>query len=88
MLIQNCAALLTDTIGLMNDATGSNNCDEFRLSMYSVYLDHKRGSRPIAPDEYLELAERKYHTIYWQGKWTASKPDTSSEYYVGNERGE
>ena len=83
MLVQNCATLLTDKISLMSNTMCSADCDEFRVFMQLVYFNHKRGSCPIAPAEYLELAEREYCTMYWQGKWTALNLDVSSGFYVG-----
>ena len=68
VLIQNCAALPTDTIGLMNSTMCSTNCDKFRVFMPLVYFDHKRSSRPIAPTKYLELAKQKYQTIVLEGE--------------------
>ena len=84
MLIQNCVTLLTDTIGLMNDTMCSADCNEFKVFMQSVYFNHKRRSQPIAPVKYLELAEHKYRTMYQQGKWTASKSDALSGFYIGS----
>ena len=82
LLLQNCSGLPTDTMGLLNDIMGSADCDEFSGFMNSVYFDHKRKTREITHQEYLRLAEAEYRTLYRAGKWTASRNDPTSGFFV------
>ena len=75
-------SLPTDTMGLLNDTMGLADCNKFSGFMNSVYFDHKRKTREITHQEYLCLAEAKYHTLYQAGKWTASRNDPSSGFFV------
>ena len=69
-------------MSLLNDTMGSADCDKFRGFMTSVYLDHKRKTRVISHQEYLRLAEIEYRTLYRAGKWTASRNDPTSGFFV------
>ena len=88
LLLQNCSGLPTDTMGLLNDTMGSADCAEFSGFMNSVYFDHKRKTRVIPHQEYLRLAEAEYRTLYRAGKWTASKNDPASGFFVDGGRGQ
>ena len=83
MLLQNCAGLPMDMMGLLNDIMGSADCEEFSEFMNLAYFDHKRKTRIIAHQEYLRLAESEYWTLYWSGKWTVSKNNRMSGFYAG-----
>ena len=50
--------------------------------MYSEYFNHKRKTREITHQEYLRLAEAEYRTLYRAGKWTASRNDPTSGFFV------
>jgi len=84
LILQNCSGLLTDTIGLLNNTMGSKDCDEFSVLMNSVYFDHKRKTRVISHQEYLRLAEAEYRTLYRVGKWTSSRNDPTSGFFVNH----
>jgi len=66
----------------------SAECDDFSLYMKSVYFNHKRQTKVITPMEYLKITELEYHTLYCTRKWTASKTDQSSGFFVGGYPGQ
>ena len=82
VLLQNCAAIPTDTMGLLNDAMVSADCNEFTRYMTSIYFASKRENLFGGYMDYLDLDKAKYWTLYRKEKWT--KKDVKSESEFGN----
>ena len=70
LLLQNCAAISTNTIGLLNDVMSLTDCQEFTAYMQSIYFALKRSSTVGGYMEYLDSDESEYRTLYRKGKWT------------------
>ena len=83
LLLQNCSAIPTDAMGLLNDVMSSADCSEFTNYMQSIYFASKRTGTVGDYMEYLDVAEAEYRTLYRKGKWTkASTPQESG--FVGD----
>ena len=86
LLLQNCSAILTNAMGLLNDVMLSADCSDFTSYMKSIYFASKRTGTVGDYMEYLDAAEAEYRTLYRKGKWTkASAPQDSG--FVGDEPG-
>ena len=62
MILQNCEAVPTDTLGLLNKIMISADCDEFTEYMKSIYFASKRNQSAPASSftDYLNTAESEY----------------------------
>ena len=87
VLLSNCKCLPTDMMGILNDIFCSAACSDFVDYMKAIYFSHKRGTMVITPLELCALAEMEYRTAYRNGKWTASKSDPDSGFYVDESAG-
>ena len=73
VLLQNCDAIPTNTMELINDIMTSADCDEFTEYMKSIYFASKRKKILLASFTcYLNTAESEYRTLYRARKWTKS----------------
>ena len=68
LLLQNCGAIPTDIMGLLNDGMVSADCEEFTSYMKSIYFAAKRTSSGQSYMPYLDAAEAEYRTLYRRGK--------------------
>ena len=68
LLLQNCSALPTDTMGLLNDVMVSADCREFVEYMQSIYFASKRNNTEQGHMEYLDSTEGEYRTLYHKGR--------------------
>ena len=83
LLLQNCAAIPTDAMGLLNDVMSSADCKDFTDYMKSIYFASKRTNTVGDYMVYLDAAEGEYRTLYRKGKWTkAAAPQESG--FVGD----
>ena len=64
LLLQNCGAIPTDIMGLLNDVMVSADCKEFTSYMKSIYFASKRNSSGQGYMPYLDAAEAEYCTFY------------------------
>ena len=81
VMLQNCDAIPTDTMGLLNDVMILADCSKFSDYMKSIYFMLKRNKTSTAYNSYLNTVESEYRTLYHAGKWTKSKQDHDSEFY-------
>ena len=86
MLLQNCEAVPTDTLGLLDQIITSADYDEFTKYIKRIYFTSKRNRSVPASSftSYLNMAESEYRTLYCAEKWTKSKADPDSGFYAGN----
>lgn len=91
LLLQDCLAIPTDTMGLLNDVMVLADCDEFTDYMKSIDFASKRNYTVGGYMEYLDTAEAKYPTLYRKNKWAKndSNPDSAfvGDYDEGDGRG-
>ena len=57
LLLQNCSAIPTDTMGLLNNVKSSANCDDFADYMKSIYYVSKRAATVGGYIEYIDSAK-------------------------------
>jgi len=84
LLLQNCSAVPTDTMDLLNNVMSSTDCQDFTNCMKSIYFVSKRTSTAGGYMEYLDSAESEYRTLYRKGKWTKAAINQDSG-FVGDE---
>ena len=82
LLLQNCNKVPIETIGLLRDIFCCIKCEEFTTFMSNVYYNHKRNTHVVDYMDYLTLAESEYRTLYRKGKWTESKSDPVSGFFI------
>ena len=70
LLLQNCAVIPTDAMGLLNNVMSSADCKDFTEYMKSIYFTSKRTNTVGDYMVYLDAAEAEYQTLYRKGKWT------------------
>ena len=85
MLLQNCEAVPTDTLGLLDQIITSADYDEFTKYIKRIYFTSKRNRSVPASSftGYLNTAEPEHRTLYRARK---SKADTDSGFYAGDPR--
>ena len=83
LLLQNCGAIPTNTMGLLNDLMPSADCLEFTEYMKSIYFASKRINTIRDYMAYLNCAEGKYRTLYRKGKWTKASAPQDSGFTAG-----
>ena len=64
LLLQNCVAIPTNTMGILNNVISLANCQEFTAYMQSIYFASKRDSTVGGYMKYLDSAESDYRTLY------------------------
>jgi len=69
-------------IGILNNIFCSAACPRLIEYMKNMYFSHKRGTLVNTPLKFFWLTEMEYRTIYRHSKWTASKSDPDSGFYV------
>lgn len=83
ILLVNYGKLPTNKMGLLKDTFCSAECEDFTAFITSIYYKHKRKTNVINYMKYITLAKSEYRMLYQNQKWTVSKNDLSSGFYVG-----
>ena len=63
----------------------STENDDVSSFMKLVYFDHEMKTRVIGSTEYLNLAEADYWTLHRGCKWTSSKNDPASGFFIAHD---
>ena len=87
LLLQNCGAIPTDAMGLLNDVMSSADCKDFTDYMKSIYFASKRTNTVGEYMKYLDEAEGEYRTLYRKGKWTKASSSPQESGFVADESG-
>jgi len=65
VLLQNCGAIPTDTMGLLNDIMTLADCDNFTEYMKHIYFASKHNKTSLTSfTSYLNTVESEYRTLY------------------------
>lgn len=88
LLLQNCSAILTDGIVLLNDVMVSADCDVFTAYMKSIYFASKRDSTTVGGYmEYLDTAQAEYLTPYRKGALQKRDSNSDSDFIGDHDAG-
>ena len=85
LLLNNCAAIPTNTMGLLNDVMSSADCKYFTDYMKLIYFALKRTNTVGDYMKYLDKAEAKYRTLYQKGKRMKASSTTQYSLFGADE---
>ena len=85
LLLQNCAAIPMDIMGLLNNVMVSADYNNFTGYITSIYFASKCESLVGGYMEYLDMVETEYRTLHRKSKWMNKDTKPELGFVMSNE---